>query len=79
MAKGIGAHKRKSGTGQDTYKMFVPVPSRFPLRPTGRCGTLSRPVPLSRIGWLRGHPKPLIYWSLAIPSYSHSVLHEEAL
>jgi hypothetical protein len=25
------------------------VPPRFPLRPEGHCGTLSRPVPVSRI------------------------------
>jgi hypothetical protein len=44
-----GMDGRESGTGQDTPKVCVRVPPRFPLRPTGHARTLSRPVPLSRI------------------------------
>jgi len=50
MAKASGTNGRESGTGQDTHKVCVPVPPRFPLRPAGHGGTLSRPVPLSRLG-----------------------------
>jgi hypothetical protein len=49
MASPTGTEGRESGTGQDTPKVCVHVPPRFPLRPTGHDGTLSRPVPLSRI------------------------------
>jgi hypothetical protein len=52
MSKTTGTNGRESGTGQDTPKVCVHVPPRIPLRPTGQGGTLSRPVPLSRIGGL---------------------------
>jgi hypothetical protein len=54
MASDTGTDGRVSGTGQDTPKVCVHVPPRFPLRPTGHAGTLSRPVPLSRLGILGG-------------------------
>ena len=78
MAKGTWADKRESGTGQDTPKVCVPVPPRFPIRPAGHSGTLSRHVPLSHIGWLRGHPQPSVRWSLTVPTCSRSVLRQEA-
>jgi hypothetical protein len=49
MASATGTDGRESGTGQDTPTVCVHVPPRFPLRPAGHCGTLSRPVPVSRI------------------------------
>jgi hypothetical protein len=56
MAKTSGTEGRESGTGQDTHKVCVPVPPRTPPRTDGHGGTLSRPVPLSRIGRLSGEP-----------------------
>jgi hypothetical protein len=66
MAKARATDGRESGTGQDTPTVCVHVPSRFRLRLAGHSGTMSRPVPLSRIwgspsvptgvalaGWLR--------------------------
>jgi hypothetical protein len=41
---------RESGTGQDTPTGCVHVPPRCPLRLAGHSVTMSRPVPLSRIG-----------------------------
>jgi hypothetical protein len=49
MASSTGTDGRESGTGQDTPTVCVHVPPRLPLRPAGQGGTLSRPVPLSRI------------------------------
>jgi hypothetical protein len=48
MANAAWTDGRESGTGQDTPKVCVHVPPRRPLRNPGHCGTLSRPVPLSR-------------------------------
>jgi hypothetical protein len=66
MDNGGTNYGRESGTGQDTPKVCVHVPPRFPLRLAGHSVTMSRPVPLSRIwgsplvppgvaltGWLR--------------------------
>ena len=50
MASATRTDGRESGTGQDTPKVCVHVPPRFPLRLAGHGGTLSRPVPLSRMG-----------------------------
>jgi hypothetical protein len=41
---------RVSGTGQDTPTVYVHVPHRFPMPLAGHSVTMSRPVPLSRIG-----------------------------
>ncbi len=38
------------GIGQDTPQVCLRVPPRRPLCPAGHGGTLSRPVPLSRVG-----------------------------
>ena len=78
MAKGSGPNARESGTGQDTHKVCVPVPLPSPLRPAGHGGTLSRPVPSSRIGWLRAQPQSLLRPSRAVPTCSRSVLYQEA-
>jgi AAA domain/Bifunctional DNA primase/polymerase, N-terminal len=48
MANATRTDGRVSGTGQDTPTVCVHVPPRFPLRPSGQCGTMSCPVPLSR-------------------------------
>jgi hypothetical protein len=45
----MDARAGQDRTGQDTPKVCVHVPPRFALRPVGHCGTLSCPVPLSRI------------------------------
>ena len=50
MDNGGADNGRESGTGQDTPKVCVHVPPRFPLRLAGHRVTMSRPVPLSRIG-----------------------------
>jgi hypothetical protein len=54
MANATGTDGRESGTGQDTPKVCVHVPPRCPLRRAGDGGTLSCPVPLSRIGHSAG-------------------------
>ena len=53
MSKNTTDNGRESGTGQDTPTVCVHVPPRFPLRLAGHSGTMSRPVPLSRIGGSR--------------------------
>ena len=81
MAKGSGTNGRESGTGQDTHKVCVPVPPRFPLRPAGHGGTLSRPVPLSRPGPLKEEPHLLDRPSRPPRFYSRLVFlsqHQEA-
>jgi hypothetical protein len=66
---------RESGTGQDTLKWCVHVPPRFPATPSGHGRTLSRPVPLSRIGcsWLRRYTCLLDRppWLLALGVLNH--------
>jgi hypothetical protein len=49
MASSTRTDGRESGTGQDTPKVCVLSCPAPPLRPTGHGGTLSRPVPVSRI------------------------------
>jgi len=49
MPNATGTDGRVSGTGQDTPKVCVLSCPVFPLRPAGQDGTMSRPVPLSRI------------------------------
>ena len=77
MAKGSGPNARESGTGQDTHKVCVPVPPR-PLRPAGHCGTLSRPVPLSRVGRLTMGTSPFGSPIAAAPVPLARVFPEEA-
>jgi hypothetical protein len=50
LSKNTTDNGRESGTGQDTPTVYVHVPPRFPLRLAGHSVTMSRPVPLSRIG-----------------------------
>ena len=50
MSKNTTDTGRESGTGQDTPTVCVHVPPRFPVRRAGHSVTMSRPVPLSRIG-----------------------------
>lgn len=56
MVNDAGTDGRESGTGQDTPKVCVHVPPCFLLRPAGHAGTLSRRVPLSRIGHFGSWP-----------------------
>jgi hypothetical protein len=49
MVDPTGTERRESGTGQDTPKVCVLSRPAYPLRPAGLGGTLSHPVPLSRI------------------------------
>jgi hypothetical protein len=81
MAKGGRTNGRESGTGQDRHKVCVPVPLPSPLRPAGHGGTLSRPVPLSRIGRPKEEPHLLDRPSRPPRFYSRLVFsrrHQEA-
>jgi hypothetical protein len=73
---------REGGTGQDTPLGVCPCPAPLPATPAGHGVTLSRPVPLSRIGALNWHPRLLAGTPMVPPSllaFDVSNPHQEAV